>query len=156
MRHLRVTICSFCLGFGTICYGQEPGNRPIVEPVDRYGDIPWENERSHLDNLAIELLSNPNLIGYIIVYAGKRSCAGDAQRRGVRAKKYLVGHRGVDWNRVIWKDAGFLEKPFVTLEVQSRGAEPYPFYHPEPLPLTEVKVKDCRAKVIKRKKRRKM
>ena len=160
MRYLRVTICSFCLGVGAICYGQEPGNRPIipandiiVEPVDRYGEIPWEQEQAHLDNLAIELLSNPNYIGYIIVYAGKRSCAGDAQRRGVRAKKYLVEHRGVDWNRVIWKDAGFLEKRFVTLETQFRGAEPYPFYRPQPLPLTEVEVKACRAKVSKRKKK---
>jgi|SRR5215204_1517013 len=96
MRYLRVTICSFCLGFGTICYGQEQGNRPIVGPVDRYGDISWEQEQAHLDNLAIELLSNSNFIGYIIVYAGKRSCAGDAQHRGVRAKQYLVEHRGVE------------------------------------------------------------
>jgi hypothetical protein len=163
MNQLRVTICSACLilVLSVISYAQDDRNRPLVpekdfilEPFDRYGDVSWENQKARLDNFAIALLNDSNLIGYIIVYAGKQSCAGDAQRRGLRAKKYLVEHRDVDWNRVIWKDAGYLEQPYIMLWGQVRGAQPYPFYQPQPL--TNVKVKDCRAKLNRRKKRSKL
>lgn len=163
MNQSRVIIGSFCLilVLSVISYAQEQRSRPLVpgkdfilEPFDRYGDISWENEKARLDNFAIALNEEPNLIGYIIVYAGKQSCAGDAQRRGLRAKKYLVEYRGVDWNRVIWKDAGYLEEPYVMLWGQVRGAQPYPFYQPQTL--ADVQIKDCRAKSDRRKKRGKL
>ena len=162
MRRLRFIICSFCLilPLGTISYAQDDRNRPltpenniIVEPFDTYGDILWKNEKARLDTFSILLQEVPNLVGYITVYASKQSCAGDAQRRGIRAKKYLVEYRHIDWNRVIWKDAGYLESTYVMLWGQSRGEEPYPFYQPPSL--TGVKVKDCRAKANKGKRHNK-
>jgi hypothetical protein len=124
----------------------------IVEPIDTYGDLSWENETARLDNFAIRLLNDKRLIGYVTVYAGKEGCVGYAQARGMRAKKYLVEHRGVDWDRVIWKDAGYLKEPYVMLWGQVRGAEPYPFYQPKSLPRSSVRAKDCPSKTIRRKK----
>jgi hypothetical protein len=142
-----------------VSYAQDARNRPlipevdyIVEPFDRYGDISWGNEMARLDNFAVALQQDPRLIGYIIVYAAKVSCVGEAQRKGLRAKKYLVERRGVSGDRVIWKDAGYLEQPYVMLWGQIRGEQPYPFYQPQPL--TKVQVKDCRAISNQRKKRR--
>jgi hypothetical protein len=123
-----------------------PGQDFILEPFDTYGHLAWQDEMFRLDSFAIALEQNPRLIGYIIIYASKLACESEAQRRGVRAKNYLVGVRHIAWNRVIWKDVGYLEKPYVMLYGQIRGAEPYPFDHPKPLALTEVKVKKCSSK----------
>jgi hypothetical protein len=109
------------LALSIIVFGQQqnrtlvPEKDYIVDPFDTYGDLAWEDEMARLDSFAIALLNDRRLIGYVTVYAGKDGCAGFAQARGMRAKKYLVEHRGVDWDRVIWKDAGYLEQPYVML-----------------------------------------
>ena len=46
------------------------------QPFDSYGDISWEDEMAHLDNFAIALQHDPDSIGYIIVYVGRRACVG--------------------------------------------------------------------------------
>ena len=55
-----------------------------------YDNICWEDEKSRLDNFAIQLQNQPDVKGYIIVYAGKESCAVEAQTRALRAKNWLV------------------------------------------------------------------
>jgi hypothetical protein len=77
--------------------------------LDFYGNICWEDEKARLDNFAIELRSGTDRRGLIVVYAGSRSCAGEAQVRGERAKKWVVG-RGISADRVFWKDGGYQEK----------------------------------------------
>ena len=128
-------------------HGQDappPPNALLVEPVETYGDIPWAQERKRLDSLAALLSDDPNLIGYIVVYAGRRACAGEAQARALRAKNYLVGKRGIAGGRLVWRDAGHLSKPHVILETQVRGARQYAYAHPEPLPAKEVRILNCR------------
>jgi hypothetical protein len=115
----------------------------IAEPFDRYGNISWEHEKARLDNFAIQIQNDPQMIGYIVVFGDKNGCLLNAQRRAVRARNYLVHYRGIDPNRVIWQDLGYLDEQFVTLEGQLRGAEPYPYWHPKPLPASEVKLKRC-------------
>ena len=58
-----------------------------VDPFDSYGDISWEDEKAHLDNFAIALQHDPDSIGYIIVYAGRRACVGESKDRTLRAKE---------------------------------------------------------------------
>ena len=116
----------------------------LIEPVATYGDLPWAKERRQLDGLAASLGGDPDLIGYIVVYAGRRACAGEAQARALRAKKYLVEKGGVDANRLIWQDAGHLDRPQVRLETQLRGGVRYSYARPEPLPQKEVRVLNCR------------
>ena len=59
-----------------------------------------------LDNFAIQIMNDPNLIGYILIYSGEDSCREEAQARALRMKKYMMEVRGVPWNRVMWRDAG--------------------------------------------------
>jgi hypothetical protein len=58
-----------------------------------------------MDNFAIQLLQEPDLIGYILVYASENSCRGEAQARALRIRNYLMNVRGVPWNKIMWKDA---------------------------------------------------
>src|SRR5687768_15744126 len=54
---------------------------PDVFWLDKYGNILWEDEKARLDNFAIQLMNDPNLIGYLYVQAGRLSCRGEAQAR---------------------------------------------------------------------------
>ena len=159
MKHMtRLLLCSCLLLVLNVAALAQPGQDPapspsalLVEPVETYGDIPWAQERRRLDSLAALLSDDPNLVGYIVVYAGRRACAGEAQARALRAKGYLVEKRGVAGDRLIWRDAGHLRKPQVILETQVRGARQYAYAHPEPLPAKEVQVLNCRGVMSRRK-----
>jgi hypothetical protein len=154
--------CIFCIGLilllSLITLGQQSQRIPvpekdyIVDPIDTYGALSWEDETARLDNFAIRLLNDPRLIGYITIYGANGACVGEAQAHGMRAKKYLVDHRGVEWDRVIWRDAGYLEETYVMLWGQVRGAEPYPFYQPKSLPRNSVTTKNCSVKLSRSRK----
>src|SRR5437899_2915691 len=77
---------------------------------DSYGNVPWEEEKIHLDNFAIELRRDPDAIGYIIAYAGRRACQLEAQNRATRARAYVINTRGIPKNRVKFIDGGYREK----------------------------------------------
>jgi hypothetical protein len=81
-----------------------PPNEPWVSHYS--GGISWENEKAQIDNFAIQIMHDPNLVGYILIYSGADSCRGEAQARALRIKNYMVKVRAVPWNRVMWKDAG--------------------------------------------------
>ncbi len=102
---------------------------PDVFWLDRYGNISWEDEKARLDNFAIRLMNEPNLIGYFYVRAGKQSCRGEAQARAVRAKNYMVKVRHSDWSRIIWRDIGFGDGFEVSIWLAPRGNPP--MYVPE-------------------------
>ena len=70
------------------------------------GSISWEREAAYLDNFAIQIMNDSEMIGYILVYSGEDSCAKEAHARAMRMMRYLTHARGVPWNRVMWKDGG--------------------------------------------------
>ena len=78
----------------------------LDQAFDSYGDIRWKDEMAHLDNFAIALQHDGDSIGYIIVYAGRRACVGEAKDRALRAKKYVVNTRGIQESRIKWIDGG--------------------------------------------------
>ncbi|HJP91272.1 MAG TPA: hypothetical protein VJ875_04905 [Pyrinomonadaceae bacterium] len=80
-----------------------------TQVFDQYGAISWENEKARLDNFAIQLQNDDRLTGYILVFDAVGGCSGEAQARAIRAKRYVVEHRGVGWNRVIWRREGYLD-----------------------------------------------
>jgi len=94
-----------------------PYNQPLVpdQAFDQYGTIPWEDEKARLDNFAIQLQHWENLIGYILVVEAVGGCPGEAQARAFRAKRYLVEHRGIPNNRLIWKVDVYREQLITTL-----------------------------------------
>lgn len=119
-----------------------------VDPFDTYGTITWELEKAHLDNFAIALQQDPDSIGYIIVYAGRRACVGEAKERALRAKKYLVEIRGIQASRIKWIDGGYREEPTVILQPASRAGTK--LTASPTLKRSEVQIiKNCKPKVSK-------
>jgi hypothetical protein len=120
--------------------------------IDRYGNISWEEERARLDNFAFQILHDPGYIGYIYINAGREACKDEAQKRAVRAKKYLVEVRGVPSDKVVWKDLGYKDEAEVIFYIFLRS-KPIP-YNPEYEPAKEGQIiKDCKVKTRKQKKR---
>ncbi len=118
---------------------------------DSYGNLSWDDEKAHLDNFAIALQHDPNLIGYIIVYAGKRACVGEAKDRALRAKKYVVETRGIQESRLKWIDGGHHEDLTVILQPVPPGA-PELTASPTIKPSDVQIIKNCKPKTSKRKK----
>ena len=121
---------------------------PVHRLFDSYGLIRWQDEQAHLDNFAIQLMNDPDLVGYIFIYDGNDVCVGEAQERAVRAKRYVVEHRGVPWNRVIWRHDGYSESFFLQMQPASRSSRIwYPFLGPS-IPSTRHRVaRNCRSRI---------
>ena len=96
---------------------------------------------ARLDNVAITFRREPDLVLYLIAYAGRQACVGDADRLNLRAKTYLVAKRGVDSRRVILIDGGYLDKPMIDVWMVPSGVSP-----PEAVPNIDqklVRVRNC-------------
>ncbi|MET0648593.1 MAG: hypothetical protein ABW208_18430 [Pyrinomonadaceae bacterium] len=93
-------------------------------PLDTYGNIRFDDEKARLDNYAIELLNDPTAEGHLLCYGGRKGRAGEAERRCVRAKKYLVEVRGIEASRILIVDGGFREALLVESWVVPAGAAP--------------------------------
>ena len=117
---------------------------------DEYGEITWEDEKARLDNFAIQLQKEPDLIGYVLVYDAAGGCAGEAQARAIRAKSYVVEHRGIAWNRVIWRQEGYQSDIHTVLQPVTRNIIlPLPFLSSTVAALDSKAGKSCRIKVAK-------
>ena len=104
---------------------------------DQYGALDFESESGRLDSFVIMLGQRRDLKGYMVVYAGKVACPGEARARGVRARNYLIKARGLDPTRIIAIDGGHREVSLVVLYAIPQDAEP-----PTPVPtITPSKVK---------------
>ena len=130
-----------------------PGASLLNEPwIARYnGNVSREREMAEMDNFAIQILNDPNLIGYILIYSGWDSCRGEAQARALRIRKYLMNVRRVPWNRVMWKNGGRyrdegLEIFFLGFDRNVVRIPDFPF---EPPPTGHV-IPECRSKRARR------
>jgi hypothetical protein len=119
---------------------------PLVHPDD-YGAIRWNDEKARLDNFAIQLLNDQSVTGYILIVAPFDGCPGEAQARAIRAKRYLVEHGKVPWNRVIWRLEGYwTDLSTLPLLLPRETSPPYPLRYVNPGkdgPLT----KECRTRL---------
>ena len=114
---------------------------------DQYGAIHWNDEKARLDNFAIQLQHDETLIGFILVYDAVGGCPGEALARAIRAKRYVVEHRGVPWNRVIWRHEGQLEGLSTVLQpVPRRASLPSPMF-PNVDGKPGLLTKSCRMKI---------
>jgi hypothetical protein len=92
------------------------------DKIDSYGNISFRHEKERLDWLAKVLGDVPDGLAYINVYAGRKSCLGEARTRALRAKRYLVRRWGVRADRIVWRDGGYQESLTIDLWVRPRGA----------------------------------
>lgn len=98
--------------------------RTDYAPFEDYGNIAFNDEKPRLDNFAIQLQHDPELLGYIVVYAGRYSREGEAQRRAKRAKRYIVNMRGTAPARVVTIDGGYRETLTTELYLLQRHLPP--------------------------------
>ena len=98
-----------------VCIVSSIGRGDIARKFDEWHDIPFSDEKARLDNAALQLRQDRGYIIYLVIYAGKTACVGEAQARGIRAKNHLVRKRHVNPQQVIWIDGGYKDR--VTTEV---------------------------------------
>ena len=114
---IGIAFCIFM--FPAMAQAQEPSSPRapvIVEPdkFDEWGDIRFNDEKAHLDKIAIQAKQWPLSIIYLVIHAGQTACVGEAKARGIRAKNYLM-KKGISYNRIVRIDAGWRKN--VTSEV---------------------------------------
>jgi hypothetical protein len=127
MKTFLITLVLLC--HIVLCVSVTAKTEPDVFWLDKYGNISWEDEKARLDNFAIQLMNDPNQIGYYYVIVGKKSCKGEGQARAVRAKNYLTKVRHADSGRIIWRDVGYGDEFQVSIWLAPRGRAP--MYVPE-------------------------
>jgi len=109
--------------FANVTIAQRP-----IEDYDNYGPVYWRDEKRQLDNFAIQLLNDKSVTGYIVIVAAFDGCPGEAQARAIRAKRYLVEHGRVPWNRVIWRFEGYSSDiSTMVLTFPREVTPPFPF-----------------------------
>lgn len=96
----------------------------LTRKFDEYGNLSFSDEKARLDNFAIQLQNETEVLGYIITYAGRKSRAGEAQARADRAKRYLENARGMESSRIITVDGGYREESSVELYLDTIGTPP--------------------------------
>ena len=92
---------------------------------DRYNNLCWDDEKARLDNFAIQLGKSDQLVGEIIVYAGRISCPDEAEYRSQRAKKWVL-KRGIKSDRVVVRDGGYREEVETEIWLGPAGLSPVP------------------------------
>jgi hypothetical protein len=135
--HLTRTICAFAVVLFCTAADSNPNNVLPHRVFDDYGRICWGDEQARLDNFAIRLQMSPEMIGNIIVFDGRHACRGEAIAHAVRAKRYLVEHRHIDPNRVLWRFGGYTDELYTILMDVPRG---YPEWQADviTIPLKDV------------------
>ena len=102
---------------------------PECKVFDQFPSVAFDDDKARLDNLAIELQNTTDSIAYIIVYGGRTSRAGQADRLGQRTMDYLTAQRGVDAHRVVIINGGYRDTDFIEIWVCPPGAKT-----PQPTP----------------------
>lgn len=80
----------------------------------------------NLDRLHDILQKEPSLHGYILVYGGRITSRGEAERNADRARGYLRDMRGVAENRFSIVNGGYRERPMFEIWIVEAGVRPKP------------------------------
>lgn len=94
------------------------------KPFDAYSKISSADEQARLDNFSIWLRDQPQMKGYILVYASKDIPTRRALIRARRAKDYLVRRRGMNTNKIAIIDGGYREQFGIELYILPRDVGP--------------------------------
>lgn len=102
---------------------------PSALAVDAYGDIPFEKEKTRLDEFANKLKEiGPNSQGYIVVYTPCLERDGATNERARRAKRYLINTHGIESKGIGIINGGPYEVLLVELYAGPHGI-PKPLIH---------------------------
>jgi hypothetical protein len=111
------------------CRQSAQASTDVIRPpqaviFDRVPPVTYDDLKARLDNLAIELQNSPNSQGYIIVYTGASSRAGQYERLSKRVSDYLVGKRQIDSSRLVIVNGGNRDTDFYEFWIVPQGAQP--------------------------------
>jgi hypothetical protein len=145
-----VSMAVVCLAFGLGVAQRRTPTKPCPPEVicdyrqfDEYGPLSWSDEKARLDNAAINLQHDPNVVMYLVAYGAPTGCVGEALARNRRARFYLVRTRGVRSNRVITVDGGYREESSVQIWLW-----PWDWTKPDAQPTvnpSDTHLKNCRS-----------
>ena len=109
-KQIKVVLAlAVCICMSPAMRGQEQSKGGLIvapDKFDQWADVPFDDEKVHLDKIANQTKEWSLSIVYLVIHAGQTACVGEAKARGIRAKNYLLG-RGISSNRVVWIDAGW-------------------------------------------------
>jgi hypothetical protein len=91
---------------------------------DEYGALSFEDEKTRLDNFAIQLQNTPGAQGYIFVYGSQQVDPNAVESRLKRAKNYLIKKRGLHPGRIVTQNGGLRNELAVELFIVPVGATP--------------------------------
>lgn len=106
-----------------------PENDPMASKVTEYFPANQEIEMANLDDFTIRIQNDPDAVGHIIAYGGRKVRPGEAKAIIKRASSYLTRSRGVEAKRLVFVDGGLREKATVEVWIVPPGAE-----KPKPTP----------------------
>jgi len=145
-QSIAIAVCILLVGSVALGHLERKSEAVPITAFDSWENICWDFEKTRLDNFAIQLQRQNSFLGYIVVYAGRESCADEAVTRALRAKKWLE-KRGVPANRVLWRNGGFREQSETYLWIWPVGEGTLPV-DPK-LAESEVKiVRSCTGRIL--------
>ena len=99
---------------------------------DQFLSVAFDDDKARFDNLAIELQNSPDTTAYIIIYAGRTSRTGQADKLGRRSLDYLTIQRGIDSQRLVVTNGGYRDSDSIEIWICPQGAKP-----PQPTPTVQ-------------------
>jgi len=116
----------FSLLVGSIGSASAQTANKAAHKFDEFGDIQYSDLMARLDNFGVELMNNPTVKGFLIVYRTRRDLAGLNHALSMRMKDYLVRTRGVQRDRLAIVDGGVAEHLTQELWIVPPGTAPTP------------------------------
>ena len=93
-------------------------------------NISWKKEIAHLDNFAIALKQNPEMLGYIAFYTDKNTSLKKVRTRINRAKRFLI-KQGITEKRLVFIYAGNFDESITILQPLDKSVPPPKYRFPE-------------------------
>ena|SRR5687767_9154277 len=109
--------------------------------IDEFGILNSEERSARFDRFFSELSNDPNAMGYVLLYCGKK-CRYDEIVAHIRGMELKIRFRGFDRSRLVIQDAGFRESFRTELWLVPGGACPPPAK--STIPLADVKFSTSR------------
>ena len=118
----------------------------VAHEFDECNNCSYDDQKARLDNLAVELQSDPSRRACVIAYGGRTSPLNKVEVLMSRARDYLITQRGIDASRFEVVNGGFRDDDSVELWIVPSGAA-------APKPTPTVQPKDLKPAPSKRKPR---
>ncbi len=117
--------CRQRISVPTIVDKRPPPPSPVM--FDEFESLAFDDDKARLDAFAIELQSQPDSQGYIIMYQGTDTLSKksrNVEKLSMRTLNYLVKTRGIDPRRIVITNWGTRAKTMYELWIIPPGAQP--------------------------------